>query len=276
MSESSAWLALIVGNTRLHWALVQGADVADATLEATWHTAHFTAQDVQRLMQQRLMQQPFDQVVWPQAWAVHGENGLPQEWWIASVVPQQTALWANCAGVNLVDRDRIPLTNVYPTLGIDRILSLWGAGERYGWPTLVIDAGTALTFTAGIAGQFVGGAIAPGLRLQIQSLAQQTAALPAIDLASDQPLPPRWATSTLEAIQSGILYSVLASIQSFVEDLRSHYPTSAIWLTGGDSVLLHQALAQHEPDLADQIRVDADLMFWGAIAYRAHVTRGRE
>ena len=65
----------------------------------------------------------------------------------------------------------IPLEGLYPSLGVDRALALWGAGATWGFPCLVIDGGTALTLTGGNGDGFlVGGAILPGLRLQLQSL----------------------------------------------------------------------------------------------------------
>jgi type III pantothenate kinase len=67
--------------------------------------------------------------------------------YLASVVPSQTALWQTYPDVHIITLDQVPLQGVYPTLGIDRALALWGAGETWGWPMLVIDAGTALTLT---------------------------------------------------------------------------------------------------------------------------------
>jgi len=57
----------------------------------------------------------------------------------------QTALWQTYPDVHVITLNQVP--PVYPTLGIDRALALWGAGETWGWPMLVIDAGTALTLT---------------------------------------------------------------------------------------------------------------------------------
>ncbi|HEY9861882.1 MAG TPA: type III pantothenate kinase, partial [Candidatus Obscuribacterales bacterium] len=152
------------------------------------------------------------------------------------------------------------LQHSYPTLGIDRALALWGAGEVYGWPVLVIDAGTALTFTGGAQRQLVGGAILPGLSLQVRALADKTAALPAIALP--ETLPKRWANDTQGAIASGIVYMVLAGVMDFIQDWRQAFPGSAVVITGGDRTLLHQYLHQH-PELAAHIHIDPNLIFWG-------------
>ena len=177
------WLGLMIGNSRLHWALF-----ADNTLHESWDTKHLTASDLEPLMGcwgvGKLPIEIFPPHLIAQ-WKSQGEtvpnpqspitNHLPI--YLASVVPTQTLLWQTFPGVRVITLEQIPLKGIYPTLGIDRALALWGAGETLGWPILVIDAGTALTLTGADAGQrLVGGAILPGVKLQLQSLAQRTAA----------------------------------------------------------------------------------------------------
>jgi type III pantothenate kinase len=127
----------------------------------------------------------------------------------------------------------------------------------------VIDAGTALTFTGADAqARLVGGAILPGLRLQLQALGDHTAALPQL---AGQPakLPQRWSHSTADAIWAGVLYTLLASLREFVGAWRSQYPTSAVLITGGDAVLLLELLHQQTNDLAAPIQLDPQLIFRG-------------
>ena len=146
----------------------------------------------------------------------------------------------------------VPLLNPYATLGLDRALALVAAGQLYGWPVLVIDAGTALTFSAAIEvegqGSFWGGAILPGLGLQAHALAQGTAALPLVRLwgpAGSGVLPQnRWATDTTSAIQSGILNTVISGIRDFITDWRQHYPQGRVVFTGGDGSLLAHSFAE--------------------------------
>ena len=236
----SAWLGLNIGNSRLHWARF-----GDDRLEQTWHTPHLAEAEVQQMIQQL--------------------GGT--ELWIASVVPAQTQLWQQYSSAHLLQLDQIPLRGLYSTMGIDRAFALWGAVTTIGFPVLVIDAGTALTFT-GVDGDrsLVGGAILPGLRLQFQALGQGTAALPA--LPADSALPPRWAINTPDAIASGILHTVLAGVRSFILDWRRQFPDSPVVLTGGDGDRLHQLLMQEFLELGTEIKTDPHLIFWGCRAVR--------
>ncbi len=259
-ATTEAWLGLLIGNTRLHWALFKGKH-----LVGTWHTAHGSASQVTHLLQHQFA---------PAAWSswmsavrplpplletIAQRRLPPPPLCCASVVPAQTELWTTYGNFQHVQLDDVPLTHTYPTLGIDRALNVIGAGDRYGWPALVIDAGTAFTITAGNHNTLIGGAILPGLRTQLQSLSQQTAALPLLQTVTD--LPPRWANSTPEAIRSGVVYGLLATLQNFEQSWHRQYPAGHLILTGGDAPQVHQWYAQIAPDR--QIHLDPDLAFWG-------------
>lgn len=274
MTETPAetsWLGLIIGNSRLHWAGFQ-----QQRWLGTWHTKHLSSDQIQALI---------DQAFSAQSWLGIAEAAdlslpahPPQELWVASVVAAQAEPWQPYGWVHRVQQQLIPIARAYNTLGLDRLLALLGAGLTYGWPVLVIDAGTALTLTAGQAaaqdpanrGRFIGGAILPGLNLQAQTLAAQTDALPKVPLPDS--LPPRWAKNTVEAIQSGILYSTLSGLQGYISDWWQQYPGSQVVLTGGDGQRLHAYLQQDEFSLAGPIRVDEHLAFWGLQAYRSQFT----
>jgi len=71
---------------------------------------------------------------------------------------------------------------VYRTMGVDRCAALYGAKSHYGAPALVIDGGTAMTYTMLDAdGVIQGGGISPGVKVRLQSLADYTGSLPTID-----------------------------------------------------------------------------------------------
>jgi type III pantothenate kinase len=243
-SPAASWLALMIGNSRLHWA-----EFRNGTLHQTWHIPHLSspapdcdlpdeARDLFRLLPE-----------------------LPL--YIASVVPSQTERWQVHPSAQVLRLEQVPLKGLYPTLGIDRALAVWGASRSLGFPVLVIDAGTALTFTAADEeARLVGGAIVAGLQTQWRSLAQNTAALPVGDAASIA-LPERWGMNTPDAIRSGIIYTLLASIRDYSEAWLERFPGGAIGLTGGDGEMLFQLLQLQFPELAIRMRVDANLIFWG-------------
>ncbi len=187
---------------------------------------------------------------------------------VTSVVPQQLRLWRDRLPADVIELDDVPLQKLYPTLGVDRALAALGAGTQYGFPVLAIDGGTALTLT-GVDGtrSFVGGAILPGLRSQLTTLGQKTAALPTIDLSIDlsgqTALPPRWASDTPTAIRSGIVYTVLAGLRDFIETWWQQYPRSAVVLTGGDGEILRRGLSELSPEIGAKVRCDANVLFWG-------------
>jgi type III pantothenate kinase len=216
------WLALAIGNSRLHWAYFD-----DQELQQAWHTAYFTP-----TADWRKSAQP--------DWLIPANTPL----YLASVVPAQTSAWQPFAQRILTLAD-VPLKGLYPTLGIDRALAALGAGETYGYPLLLIDAGTALTITGINADrQLAGGAIWPGLRLQWQALHQGTATLP--DFQPDFKPANRWAMNTAEAIASGILYSTLAGIRDFYLDWQCQFPETTLVITGGDGKILYLSLHSDE------------------------------
>ncbi|BAZ16222.1 putative transcriptional activator, Baf family protein [Calothrix sp. NIES-4071] len=229
MSES--WLGLMIGNSRLHWGLFDQQD-----LIYSWDS---------------------DYLLMPLSCL---SPNLPLI--LASVVPSQTAIWQNYPNVKIITLQNISIGQMYPTFGIDRALAVFGAGRVLGFPILVIDAGTALTFTGADSNQaLVGGAILPGLSLQLGSLSGRTGQLPNIE--PPQKLPLRWAMNTPEAIQSGVIYNLLAGIKDFVTHWWDDFPQSKVVMTGGNSSLLNSYLQSTNPEIAARMIVERDLIFWG-------------
>ena len=266
-------IGLAIGNSRLHWGLFAGN-----TLKQTWDTEHLKADAVSQLSSEQTAEylvktvmrsieqigdRPLPSV--PANLAVshsHAPCLMPLPLVLASVVPKQTAIWQSYPELQIITLDQLPIGGLYPTLGIDRALALLGAGNQFGWPVLLIDAGTALTFTgANVNRYLVGGAILPGLGLQLSSLGQKTAALPPVSLP--QTLPQRWATDTVGAIHSGVVYAVVAGVRDFIEDWLHLFPHSKIAVTGGDRTLLLQYLTAAFPDTASSIIDAPQAIFWG-------------
>jgi type III pantothenate kinase len=243
------WIALMIGNSRLHWAWFQGKN-----LRKTWDTNHLE-REVSRL--------PVN--LFPDF--LRGEVSPFSPVYLASVVPAQTLFWQTYPHLQAIAVEKIPLKGIYPTLGSDRLLALWGGGNQYGFPCLVVDGGTALTLTgANQEQELIGGAILPGIRLQFRTLGTQTAALPDLNLPLE--LPPRWAMTTNEAIASGIIYSIIAGIKAFLEDWWQKFPQSFVIFTGGDGYLLYNHLCTLFPELQAKLIVDLTLIFGGIKALK--------
>ncbi|MEH2028966.1 MAG: pantothenate kinase [Nostoc sp.] len=257
------WLALEIGNSRLHWALFIGKKLYSA-----WDSDHLAESGIQQLAKCQTLDHLL-LAISPPYQKIRVENtssspSSPPPLLLASVVPSQTAIWQTYPNTRVITLEQVPLKNVYPTLGIDRALALWGAGKTWGFPMLVIDAGTALTFTAADANEsLVGGAILPGLGLQFASLGQQTGQLPFVETRKFASLPPRFALNTTEAIQSGVIYTVLAGIKDFIKAWWQLFPDGKIAIKGGDRTLLVNYLQVLYPEIAAGWIVEPNLIFWG-------------
>lgn len=261
--EEKICLGLMVGNSRLHWAWFVGK-----ALSCAWDTDYLLADVVQHLAECQTLDDLLLEIFPPQG-GVGGDKLItssssshPLPLYLASVVPSQTVVWQSYPNVRVITLDQVPLQGVYPTLGIDRALALWGAGQNWGFPMLVIDAGTALTFTGADANHYlVGGAILPGLGLQLATLGERTGQLPTVEAPSV--IPQRYALNTVEAMQSGVIYTLLAGIKDFIEAWWHSFPQGNIAITGGDRTLIVNYLQSQFPEIANSLIVEPNLIFWG-------------
>lgn len=254
------WIALSIGNSRLHWFYYEGSHLAQ-----TWDTCHID------ISQHQVPSAGEEWQDYSPALAQCSAASLP-ELWVISVVPSQTRFWQAYPCSKVITALDIPIQLPYATFGLDRALSIWTAGTLYQWPVFVIDAGTALTYTGALhSSDCLGGAILPGLGLQLRSLSQSTAALPTIALPQD--LPNRWSLTTDVAIQSGILHTLVSGMIDFIAAWLKQYPTSQIVLTGGDAETLYRYLSQTSrpeaaPTLLDRIILQPQLQGIGLLHLR--------
>ncbi|HEY4302131.1 MAG TPA: type III pantothenate kinase [Candidatus Didemnitutus sp.] len=125
-------------------------------------------------------------------------------------------------------------------VGADRIANAIAAVQRHpGRDVVVVDCGTATTFdvVAGV-GDYLGGAILPGLGISAECLASRTARLPAVEIVRPESALGR---STVESIQSGLFHGQVGAIRHLVGELaREAFGTKApvVIGTGGFSRLL--------------------------------------
>ncbi len=140
-------------------------------------------------------------------------------------------------------------------VGADRIVNTLAAYHLVRGPAIVVDFGTTTNFdVVGPNGDFLGGALAPGIEISLDALADRAAQLRKVELVE-----PRSAIgkSTVEALQSGILYGFAGQVDGMVRRLRIALQPEApdaveVIATGGLAPLMikiSETLTRHEPDL---------------------------
>ena len=144
----------------------------------------------------------------------------------------------------LSHEDPFPFQNCYATpktLGIDRMVLAAGATLQFpNQNRLVIDAGTCVTYDfIDEENNYLGGAIAPGLRLRYEALHNFTAKLPLLSLESPKDF---IGTSTSESIHSGVVNGFVYEIDGFIDEYKARYSNFIIILTGGDTDFLAKRL----------------------------------
>ncbi len=125
-------------------------------------------------------------------------------------------------------------------LGPDRIMTTLAAHHLYGGPAIVIAFSTATTFdVVSPDGDFLGGAIAPGLVISAEALSSAASRLYRVDLT-----PPRAALgkNTIENMQSGIIYGHVGLVQGLIQRLRAEIP--GVTDTDDVKVIAHGGLAR--------------------------------
>jgi type III pantothenate kinase len=122
-------------------------------------------------------------------------------------------------------------------VGADRIVNAVAAFELYGGPCIVVDFGTATTFDAISArGEYLGGAICPGITISAEALFQRAAKLPRVDIARPKMVIGR---TTVTSMQAGLYYGYLGLVEGLVARMRDELGGSPqVIATGGQAGLL--------------------------------------
>ncbi|WP_067606285.1 type III pantothenate kinase [Nocardiopsis listeri] len=120
-------------------------------------------------------------------------------------------------------------------VGSDRIINALAAGHLYGGPSVVVDFGTATTFDAvSPKGEYVGGAIAPGIDISVDALSRRGAQLHMVEIVK-----PRTAIAknTTEALRSGIVFGFAGQVDGIVDrmvaELTDNPDEVTVVATGG-------------------------------------------
>lgn len=117
-------------------------------------------------------------------------------------------------------------------VGADRIVDAAATYKLYGGPACIVDFGTATTFDAITdKGEYLGGALAPGIGIAADALFSRTAKLPRVDLVR----PPRAiGTNTIHAMQSGLIFGYVGLVEGMVARFRAELgPDMRVIGTGG-------------------------------------------
>jgi len=177
---------------------------------------------------------------------------------VSSTVPRLTAVlrelaarYLRVAPVVLEPGTRSGMPILYDNprqVGPDRIANAVAAFESYGGPAIVVDFGTATTVDATSArGEYLGGAILPGIEISLDALFARAAALSWVELARPRRVIGK---TTAESVQSGVLYGFAAAVDGLVRRFEVELGPCAVVSTGGLAELvtpLSATIAHHEP-----------------------------
>lgn len=131
----------------------------------------------------------------------------------------------------------LPFISQYQTLetiGLDRLAAIAGANALYkNNTTLIIDAGTAITFDVkDFHGTHLGGNISPGMAMRFKALHEFTEKLPFVQAESVQN---QLGLTTREALINGVVNGIIAEIESYITQLQNKHENLVTLLSGGDA-----------------------------------------
>jgi len=136
-------------------------------------------------------------------------------------------------------------------VGADRIANSLAVFERHGGPSVVVDFGTSTNFdVVSEKGEFLGGALAPGIEISLEALASKAAQLRKVEFIKPRSVIGK---NTVEALQSGALYGFAGQVDGILQRIIAEIgPVKAVVATGGLAPLVVEessTITHHEPDL---------------------------
>lgn len=220
-------LAIDIGNTNIVWGVFDGDQLVADWRVSTDHaktTDEYAILLLDLLRVEGISPERVDGVI------------------LSSVVPPLTPLFEelaeayfHCLPLNVSADLETGLTIKYTNpreVGSDRIVNAAAAYRRYGGPIIIVDFGTATTFCAVTAdGEYLGGAIAPGLRISAEALYARTAKLPKIELVR-----PKSAIGqdTVASMQAGLVFGYAGLVDELVRRIQQELGRDCFVLaTGG-------------------------------------------
>lgn len=140
-------------------------------------------------------------------------------------------------------------------IGADRIVNTLAAHTLFGGPAIVVDFGTSTNLdVVSPKGEFLGGALAPGIEISVDALAARAAQLRKVELVRPKSVIGK---NTVEALQSGTIFGFAGQVDGLVERIidelaQSYKETPTVIATGGLAPLIFgvaQTIDEYEPDL---------------------------
>ena len=136
-------------------------------------------------------------------------------------------------------------------VGADRIANSLAVFERHGGPSVVVDFGTSTNFdVVSEKGEFLGGALAPGIEISVEAVASKAAQLRKVEFVKPRSVIGK---NTVEALQSGALYGFAGQVDGILQRIIAEIgPVKAVVATGGLAPLVVEessTITHHEPDL---------------------------
>ena len=134
---------------------------------------------------------------------------------------------------------KAPIKNLYrkpKQVGQDRLVDAVATKALYGYPAIVIDFGTAITFDViSRKGEYLGGLIFPGIETSLNALSQKAALLPKIKVEPPSGLIGR---NTVDSMRSGVFYGTGALCDGVIAKLKTKYGPMKVIATGGHAALM--------------------------------------
>lgn len=160
----------------------------------------------------------------------------------------------------------VPIVNRYDTpqtLGQDRLAAAVGAKSLCSNENLlIIDAGSAITYDfVSDKGEYMGGNIAPGLKMRLTMLQRMTKKLPLVEVEENE-LIPLFGKNTRDAIAAGVIRGIAYEVKGYMRTLSEKVPHFQTFLTGGNAPYILNNVRTSRTEKRD-IRVEKNLVLIG-------------
>jgi type III pantothenate kinase len=234
-------LAIDVGNTQTVVGLFNGEELADHWRIAT--DAERTSDELALMIAQFLGFHgfSFEDVIT----GVAISSGVPR---VTAALREMTDRYFGFGALVLEPGVRTGMPILYDNpkeVGADRIANAVGAFDRYGGPSIVVDFGTATTIEAISAkGEYLGGAIFPGIEISLDALFERAAGLRRVELVAPKHVIGK---SSVESIQSGCIYGFSGQVDGVVDRFTAELGECTVIGTGGlgELIIPHTRTVQH-------------------------------